>query len=76
MCNPNYDYLEIVAGQVGEKLCGKIDTPKRFESQSNKMIVNFHTDDTVSGRGFKAKVRHSKFYCVRLIKSIVIFKER
>ena len=60
VCNPSYDYLDIKAGTVHERLCGSIETPRIIESDSNEMIINFNSDNTVSGKGFKAEFMHSE----------------
>lgn len=49
------DYLEINGG----KICGPIPskTTRRFRFYSSEMVVKFHSDDTVSGKGFEIVVQ-------------------
>ena len=60
MCNPSYDYLDIKAGSVHERLCGSLEMAKTIESDSNEMTIKFNSDNTVSGKGFKAEFMHSE----------------
>jgi len=63
VCNPSYDYLEIKAGSVHERLCGSLEMAKTIESDSNKMTIRFNSDNTVSGKGFKAEFMHIRDHC-------------
>ena len=62
VCNPNYDYLQIKAGKLNERYCGSIDTPRTIESESNEMTIEFNSDNSVAGKGFKATYTHSKLF--------------
>ena len=51
--NCAYDYVEISDGKVVEKYCGS-DKPNPIKSSGNTMNVTFHSDYSVSRRGFNA----------------------
>ena len=54
-----YDYIKILDGgelnsNILETLCG-MSFPKTIVSTGNQILVNFHSDDQQSRRGFKIK---------------------
>ena len=60
VCNRKYDYVEISGSSAistEEKLlgrfCGAMDF-KLIVSPSTKMTIEFNSDETVSGKGFRA----------------------
>eukprot|EP00795_Rhopilema_esculentum_P000627 gene627-10322_t len=65
VCNPSYDYVGIDTGSSSEKFCGAMETPRTFESQSNRMKIEFNSDNTVSGKGFKATFMHIRDHCAK-----------
>ena len=52
-CQCVYDYVEVFDGFVREKFCGS-SIPGPFTSSGNSMVVTFHTDGSLTGRGFSA----------------------
>ena len=53
-----FDFVEIVgtSSKMG-KLCGTDSSNKKFTSSGSTMTVNFHSDETRTGKGFKATWR-------------------
>ena len=53
-----FDFVEIVgtSSKMG-KLCGTDSSNKKFTSSSSTMTVKFHSDETRTGKGFKATWR-------------------
>jgi len=51
--NCSYDYVQISDGMVEEKYCGS-DKPSPIKSSGNTMNITFHSDYSVSRKGFKA----------------------
>eukprot|EP00112_Aurelia_sp_Birch-Aquarium-sp1_P014017 Seg3.11 transcript_id=Seg3.11/GoldUCD/mRNA.D3Y31 product=Fibrillin-1 protein_id=Seg3.11/GoldUCD/D3Y31 len=57
-----YDYIELFDGKVGVKKslgrrCGSKIAKSSFTTASNKMILRFSTDFSITGRGFKASFK-------------------
>ena len=53
----NYDYVEVVYGEYSEKFCGGENgdyLPGPFTSCGSSMVVKFHSDNIVTGIGFRA----------------------
>ena len=53
-----FDFVEIIgtSSKLG-KLCGTDSSNKKFTSSGSTMTVKFHSDETVTGKGFKATWR-------------------
>ncbi|XP_011665326.2 blastula protease 10 isoform X1 [Strongylocentrotus purpuratus] len=54
--NCEYDYLNVRSGDrdlIGRTFCGS-DLPSAFYTQNSEMILTFHSDPFVTGRGFRA----------------------
>ena len=53
-----FDFVEIVGTSTKlDKLCGTDSSNKKFTSSGSTMTVKFHSDETVTGKGFKATWR-------------------
>ena len=54
-----YDYVEIFDGMRAKnaslgRFCGSLPSSIPIYSKTNRMLVTFHSDTSVKGRGFKA----------------------
>ena len=48
-----YDYLEITDGVRAKKLCGT-KRPSLYVSRTNKVVLRFKTDSSVTHKGYRA----------------------
>ena len=61
-----YDEAEGDAASSERIMCGSYP-PNQILLKSNKGLLNFHSDSTESGRGFRIKIEHGNFYNILVL---------
>ena len=58
-----YDEVAVHAQSTETIICGS-NPPHQIASRSNKVLLNFHTDSSISDAGFRIKIERGKLLMV------------